>query len=78
MMLTAAERAGQPAARSGRRFNVSDAEREKATRAQTLVCKKLLEIMDLQADIDVLVRDKHPTGNGLANALDFGRFDAIA
>jgi hypothetical protein len=31
-----------------------------------LVRKKLFEIMDLQADIDALIRDKHPTPFGSA------------
>ena len=35
-----------------------------AANTQELVRKKLLEIMDLQADIDGLLRDKHPTPFG--------------
>ena len=35
-----------------------------AAKTQELVRKKLLEIMDLQADIDGLLRDKHPTPFG--------------
>jgi hypothetical protein len=35
-----------------------------ANRIGVLVCKKLFEIMDLQADIDALIRDKHPSPFG--------------
>lgn len=42
----------------------SDDERRDAANAQELVRKKLLEIMDLQADIDGLLRDVHPTPFG--------------
>lgn len=45
-------------------MDVSDEEWENALKTQRLVCKKLLEIMDLQADIDVLLRDKHPSAFG--------------
>jgi hypothetical protein len=45
-------------------MGVSDEEREDAAKRQRLVCKKLLEIMDLQADIDALMRDKHPSPFG--------------
>lgn len=45
---------------------MSDEERREAQRAGELVCKKLFEIMDLQADIDALLRDKHPTPFGSA------------
>lgn len=47
-------------------MGVSDEEREDAARTQELVCKKLREIMDLQADIDALLRDEHPTPFGSA------------
>jgi len=41
-------------------------ERRDAARTQELVRKKLLEIMDLQGDIDALLRDEHPTPLGSA------------
>lgn len=47
-------------------MNPSDEERRDAEKAGQLVRKKLLEIMDLQADIDVLLRDVHPTPFGSA------------
>ncbi len=47
-------------------MDVSDEERRDAAKAQELVCKKLREIMDLQADIDTLLRDEHPTPFGSA------------
>lgn len=42
----------------------SDEERRDAEKAGAVVGKKLLEIMDLQADIDALLRDKHSTPFG--------------
>ena len=45
-------------------MNPSDEERRDAERTGALVSKKLKEIMDLQADIDALLRDKHPTPFG--------------
>jgi hypothetical protein len=42
----------------------SDEERRDAERTGVLVSKKLMEIMDLQGDIDALLRDKHPTPFG--------------
>ena len=42
----------------------SDEERRDAERTGSVVHKKLLEIMDLQADIDTLLRDEHPTPFG--------------
>ena len=45
-------------------MSVSDEERREAERAGGLVSKKLREIMDLQADIDALLRDDHPTPFG--------------
>lgn len=47
-------------------MGVSDEERREAAKTQELVCKKLWEIMDLQADIDALLRDEHPTPFGSA------------
>jgi len=38
-----------------------------AEKTGELVSKKLMEIMDLQADIDALLRDKHPTPFGSKN-----------
>ena len=45
-------------------MSVSDEERHDAEKIGQLVSKKLMEIMDLQADIDALLRDKHPTPFG--------------
>jgi len=45
-------------------MSVSDEERRDANKTGELVSKKLKEIMDLQADIDALLRDKHPTPSG--------------
>ena len=42
----------------------AEEERRDAEKTGELVRKKLLEIMDLQADIDALLRDKHPTPFG--------------
>lgn len=44
--------------------DVPDDERRDANKTASLVRKKLLEIMDLQADVDALIRDKHPTPFG--------------
>lgn len=48
-------------------MNVSDEERRDAEKTGELVSKKMMEIMDLQADIDALLRDKHPTPFGSKN-----------
>ena len=40
-------------------MDVPEEERREASRIGALVRKKLFEIMDLQIDIDALVRDKH-------------------
>lgn len=45
-------------------MNVPDEERRDAEKTGELVRKKLLAIMDLQADIDALLRDKHPSPFG--------------
>ncbi len=45
-------------------MNVPEEERREAEKTGELVHKKLMEIMDLQADIDALLRDKHPTPFG--------------
>lgn len=44
----------------------SEEEINDAIKSQRLVCKKLLEIMDLQGDVDTLLRDVHrsPFGSG--------------
>ncbi|MDY0170538.1 MAG: hypothetical protein RBS80_28620 [Thermoguttaceae bacterium] len=47
-------------------MGISDEERRDAAKTQELVCQKLREIMDLQADIDALLRDEHPTPFGSA------------
>lgn len=48
------------------RLDVPEEERRNAAKTQELVRKKLMEIMDLQADIDALLRDEHPTPFGSA------------
>ena len=45
-------------------MDVPEEERRDAERTGIVVGKKLLEIMDLQADIDALLRDSHPTPFG--------------
>lgn len=45
-------------------MDVPDEERREAEKTGGLVSKKLMEIMDLQADIDALLRDSHPTPFG--------------
>jgi hypothetical protein len=45
-------------------MNVPDEVRRDAERTGELVRKKLLEIMELQADIDTLLRDDHSTPLG--------------
>jgi hypothetical protein len=45
-------------------LNQTDKERRDAENSGELVRKKLLEIMDLQADIDALLRDQRPTPFG--------------
>src|SRR5580700_8634817 len=48
-------------------MSVPDKVRRDAEKTGELVSKKLMEIMDLQADIDALLRDKHPTPFGSKN-----------
>ena len=48
-------------------MSVPDEVRRDAEKTGELVCKKLLEIMDLQADIDSLLREDHPTPFGSNN-----------
>jgi len=48
-------------------MSVSDEERRDAEKIGELMRKKLMQIMDLQADIDALLRDKHPTPFGSKN-----------
>jgi hypothetical protein len=48
-------------------MDVPDEVRRDAERIGSLVSKKLKEIMDLQADIDALLRDRHPTPFGSKN-----------
>jgi hypothetical protein len=45
-------------------MSVPDEEWQDAKKTGELVGKKLMQIMDLQADIDALLRDKHPTPFG--------------
>lgn len=47
-------------------MNVPEDEQIEAAKTQELVRTKLLEIMDLQADVDALLRDNHPTPFGSA------------
>ncbi len=47
--------------------SVSDEERRDAEKTGGLVSKKLMEIMELQADIDALLRDQHPSPFGAKN-----------
>lgn len=42
----------------------SEEEINDAIKTQRLACQKLLEIMDLQGDIDALLRDSHPSPFG--------------
>ena len=48
-------------------MSVPDEVRRDAERTGELVRKKLMEIMDLQADIDALLRDDQPTPFGSKN-----------
>lgn len=48
-------------------MSVPDEVRRDAEKTGELVRKKLLEMMDLQADIDGLLRDTHPTPFGSKN-----------
>ena len=48
-------------------MRVPDDVRRDAEKTGKLVSKKLMEIMDLQADIDALMRDDHPTPFGSKN-----------
>ena len=48
-------------------MSVSDEERRDANKTGELISKKLFAIMDLQADIDALLREKHPTPFGSKN-----------
>ncbi len=45
-------------------MSVPDEVRRDAEKTGELIRKRLMEIMDLQADIDSLLRDKHPTPFG--------------
>lgn len=44
----------------------SEEEINDAIKTQRLVCQKLMEIMDLQGDVDALLRDCHPSPFGSA------------
>ncbi len=48
-------------------MSVPDEVRREAEKTGEILRKKLMAIMDLQADIDVLLRDKHPTPFGSKN-----------
>jgi hypothetical protein len=45
-------------------MSVPDEERRDAEKTGSLIRKKLLEMMDLQGDIDALMRESHPTPFG--------------
>ena len=47
-------------------MSYSEEEINDAIKTQRLVCQKLLEMMDLQGDIDALLRDRHPSPFGSA------------
>ena len=51
----------------GFHMSVPDEVRHDAEKTGELVRKKLMEIMELQADIDALLRDDHPTPFGSKN-----------
>lgn len=51
-------------------MNHSEDEINDAIKTQRLVCEKLLQIMDLQGDIDALLRDEHPSPFGPAKFKD--------
>jgi hypothetical protein len=48
-------------------MSVPDDVRRDAEKTGELISKKLKQIMDLQADIDALLRDRHPTPFGSKN-----------
>ena len=48
-------------------MDVPDEVRRDAEKIGVLVCKKIFEIMDLQANIDALLRDKHQAPFGSKN-----------
>ena len=48
-------------------MSVPDEVRREAEKTGELVRKKLMEIMDLQAEIDALLRDTHPKPSGSKN-----------
>ena len=47
-------------------MDFSEEQVEDARKTQRLICQKLLEIIDLQGDIDALLRDNHPSPFGSA------------
>ena len=59
--LDASQNSNNHLSEAGVFMSVPDDVRRDAEKAGGLVSKKLKEIMDLQADIDALLRDKHPT-----------------
>jgi len=70
MMVRAVQRSlpneSQPQLQRSIHLDVPEEERREAERIGALVRKKLFEVMDLQADIDALLRDEHPTPFGSA------------
>ena len=57
-------------------MSVPDEERREAEKTGELVRKKLLAIMDLQADIDALLRPDHPTPFG-SKRWQYASLDAL-
>lgn len=57
-------------------MSVSENDWENAKTTGVLVSRKLKEIMDLQADIDALLRDKHPTPFG-SQKWDYACIEAL-
>lgn len=47
-------------------MDVPEEERREANRIGAVICERLFEIMDLQGDIDALIRDVHPSPFGSA------------
>ena len=57
-------------------MSVPDEVRRDAEKTGELVRKKLMEMVDLQADIDALLRNKHPTPFGSKN-WQFAHIEAL-
>ncbi|MGP0065923.1 MAG: hypothetical protein ACLQGP_20270 [Isosphaeraceae bacterium] len=57
-------------------MSVTDEVRREAERKGELVRKNLMAIMDLQAEIDILLRDEHPTPFG-SNKWQYASIEAL-